>query len=117
MALRDFMSKLMRPVDEHDAEKRHDFAEAHACCDIVDVPMRRHVRVGGEITSMRIVPRADSPTLEVTVDDGTGEVTGVFLGRRRIAGVVPGRRIVFEGLTRREGIRVMIHNPVYELYA
>lgn len=111
------MSKLTRSVDDQDADKRHDFAASHDCCDIVGAPLRSRVRVGGEITSMRIVPRASSPSLEVTVHDGTGEVTGVFLGRRRIAGVMPGRRIVFEGLTRREGNRVMIWNPAYELHA
>ena len=46
---------------------------------------------------MRIVPRAGAPALEVTVSDGRGSVVGVFLGRRRIAGLSPGRKVAFEG--------------------
>jgi hypothetical protein len=73
------------------------------------------VRVAGEVRSVRIVPRAGAPALEATIQDGRSSLTAVFLGRRKILGVSPGRRILLEGVvTRDRGNRVM-YNPTYTL--
>jgi len=40
---------------------------------------------------------------------------GVFLGRRKIAGLSPGRKVAFEGVAARDGKRYLVFNPVYEL--
>ena len=66
---------------------------------------------------MRIVPRAGAPALEETVSDGRGSVVGVFLGRRKIAGLSPGRKVALEGVAARDGKRYVVFNPVYELLA
>jgi hypothetical protein len=81
------------------------------------VQLRRPVRVAGEIRSLRIVPRAGADALEVTVNDGRGSVTAVFLGRRKVLGLSPGRRIVLEGVVGGEGKHRLIYNPVYTLLA
>ncbi len=47
--------------------------------------------------------------------DGRGVLTAVFLGRRRIAGVVPGRRLVLEGVVTGHGAERLMYNPVYTL--
>jgi hypothetical protein len=78
---------------------------------------REQIRVGGEVRSVRIVPRAGAPELEVTVSDGRGMIVGVFLGRRKIAGLSPGRRVAFEGVAARDGKRYLVFNPIYELLA
>jgi DNA/RNA endonuclease YhcR with UshA esterase domain len=53
--------------------------------------------------------------MEADLFDGTGSVTLIWLGRRNIAGVQPGRRIVVHGrLTNIRGRRA-IYNPSYEL--
>jgi hypothetical protein len=39
----------------------------------------------------------------------------VFLGRRRVGGVRAGRRLVVEGMVARDGNRLLMFNPVYEL--
>ena len=49
------------------------------------------------------------------VTDGRGTVTAVFLGRRKIVGLSPGRRVLLSGLTVRDGRRMLLYNPVYEL--
>jgi hypothetical protein len=51
----------------------------------------------------------------VTISDGRGSATAVFLGRRKIGGVAPGRRIVLEGVPGRSGNRYLIFNPLYTL--
>ena len=61
-------------------------------------------------------PRGGSLTMEAELWDGTGRVTLVWLGRREIAGIQPGRRIVVHGrLTSQHG-QPTIFNPSYELH-
>jgi hypothetical protein len=67
------------------------------------------------LTSVRYTPRTNQPTLEAELFDGTGSITLVFLGRRRIAGIEPGRSLSAEGrLALRDG-RKVIFNPFYTL--
>ena len=72
-------------------------------------------RVVGEVASVRIVPRAGAPSLEVGISDGRGAVTAVFFGRKKIAGLTPGRRVVVEGMVAPLNNRSFMYNPVYEL--
>jgi hypothetical protein len=69
----------------------------------------------GEITASRVVPRAGGPSLEVTINDGTGEVLAVFTGRRQVAGLDLGRAVTIEGVTREEEGRRILVNPIYTL--
>ena len=62
-----------------------------------------------------IAPRNGVPNLEVMVSDGTGTITAVFAGRRRIAGIEHGRAIVLEGVAVDLGDRAVIYNPAYTL--
>ena len=73
------------------------------------------LRVAGEVRSVRIVPRAGADALEVTVSDGRAAVTGVFLGRRKIGGLSPGRKVVLEGVVLPDGKQHQIYNPMYTL--
>lgn len=82
---------------------------------IADAPARRPVRLGGEVQAVQVVPRAGSPSLEVTVDDGTARAVAVFTGRRAIAGVACGRGILLEGVGRTERNHLTLLNPAYTL--
>ncbi len=73
------------------------------------------VRVAGTLRAVILRPLAGVPTLEAELYDGSGTVTLVWLGRRRIRGIDPGRTLVAHGrLTRRDG-RPTLYNPSYEL--
>jgi hypothetical protein len=75
------------------------------------------VTVFGTIRSVTIRPRAGTPALEAELFDGSGSVTLVWLGRRTIAGIEPGRQLRADGrITSGEG-RKLIYNPRYELVA
>lgn len=75
------------------------------------------VCVAGTLRAVVLRPLAGVPTLEAELYDGTGTVTLVWLGRRRIRGIDPGRTLVARGrLTRREG-KPTVYNPAYELRA
>jgi hypothetical protein len=82
---------------------------------IEDAPMRRPVRLRGEIQGIKVVPRAGSSTLEATISDGTGKAVAIFLGRRHIAGMTPGRGVIIEGVGRNTGGRTVLLNPAYTL--
>jgi hypothetical protein len=117
VALRKLVEKLTpKPVETLDREKLDQFRSAQECAPIDELQDRQRVHVAGEVKSVRIVPRAGADALEVQVSDGHGTVTAVFLGRRKVAGLSPGRRLVLEGLTVRDGRRRLLYNPVYELH-
>jgi hypothetical protein len=82
---------------------------------IADAPFRVRIRIAGEVARMRVVPRAGSPSLEVTVDDCTGRALVIFTGRRRIGGIEPGRSLVLDGTARELHHRVVLMNPAYTL--
>lgn len=82
---------------------------------IAEVATRTPVTIGGEVQASQVVPRAGSPSLEITVEDGSGRAVAVFTGRKRLSGVVCGRRMLLEGVGRQEHGRLVIVNPAYTL--
>ena len=82
---------------------------------IGDLHERERTRIAGRVHTLRVQPWSGQPTLECTVDDGTGRMTVVFLGRRHIAGIEPGARIVVDGMVGRRGEQLVILNPDYRL--
>ena len=118
MAFRKLFKNLTTPVSELDAERLRKFCESRpGAVSIVDLPPRVEGTVMGEITALRIVPRAGSPSLEATVSDGTASMVVVWTGRRKIAGVTPGKRLVLSGRGAATGPkgRLLMFNPSYEL--
>ena len=85
------------------------------CVTVSRVQPRQHAKVVGRVRSMVIKPWGTAPTLECTITDGTGRLVVAFMGRREVAGLEPGTRIMVEGTAAlRRGQLVMI-NPAYEL--
>jgi hypothetical protein len=115
MALKKMVERFTKPVDEIDREELTEYCEARHFDAMDGLVVRHAVHVGGEVRTMRIVPRAGAPALEVTVSDGRGQVVAVFLGRRKIAGLSPGRKIAMSGVVARDGSRNVVFNPAYEI--
>ena len=116
MALKKMVERFTKPVEEIDREQLTAFCDARHLAAMDAIEARTRVQVGGEVRSVRIVPRAGAPALEVTVSDGRGSIIGVFLGRRKIAGLSPGP----QGRARRRrraatASATLMFNPVYEL--
>jgi hypothetical protein len=72
-------------------------------------------RFEGEIRRIRIQPLAAVPTLVVVLEDSTGRVSALFMGRRGIAGVECGRRLAIEGTPVAGERGLTLYNPAYEL--
>jgi len=75
---------------------------------------RQGTRVAGRVTSLTVKPRGDVPTLEVQLANGNQTLAVTFLGRRQIAGLVPGSHIAVEGTLGERGGRLTMINPAYE---
>lgn len=83
---------------------------------IADCADRERVELRGEIGTVGVSPDPDKPALEVELADGSGTVTLIWLGRRRIPGLEPGRRIRVSGrISCRDDGRRVIFNPRYDL--
>jgi hypothetical protein len=84
---------------------------------VVDAPRRSRVVLHGLVLDQHDVNWAGGPVLEVTLSDRTGDVCLAFLGRRRIAGIEPGRGLTVAGTVgSRHGCAVLV-NPLYWLHA
>ena len=84
---------------------------------IRDVEWRQRAKVAGRVRSIEVQPWAGVPTLKATLVDDTGGLAVVFLGRREVAGVGPGTRMVVEGMVGDHGGRLAMLNPEYVLLA
>lgn len=115
MALRKLVERITKPTSELDREELAAFCDELGLTPMDEIVPRSPCRVGGEVKAVRIVPRAGADALEATVSDGRGQVVAVFLGRRKVAGVTPGRRLVLEGVLAEDGNRLVVYNPVYTL--
>lgn len=111
------MRRLVADDADLDAEDLQDDVErtgadvVSTCCD------GQQVTVKGRLRSVVLKPKATVPTLEAELFDGSGCVTLVWLGRRQIVGIEPGRVLTARGrLAEHDGRRVLF-NPWYELTA
>jgi hypothetical protein len=82
---------------------------------IADLADRSHASVWGAVRSVTLRPRVNVPALVVELYDGSKTLNLIWLGRRRIAGIVPGTYLTAHGrVTFKHGIPT-IFNPAYEI--
>jgi hypothetical protein len=118
VAFKKLLQRLTVSDAELDRERLRQFCRGlPGVSPIADTKPRQEFTVAGEIRSLRIVPRAGTPSLEATVNDGTGSIVVVWTGRRNIPGVAPGKRLVVSGRGTPQGAahRLTVLNPRYEL--
>jgi hypothetical protein len=113
--LRQTISRLIAPQHEAQAELEQDRATQPGGIPVAQLELRRPATVCGTLRSVTLRPRAGVPALEAELYDGSGSISVVWLGRRNIAGVEPGRRIRVHGLVTESGGNRAVFNPRYEL--
>lgn len=112
--LRRSLSAWASASDQEADHLRKEYADSGAV-SIADAVDRERVKLRGSLRTVTLRPRAGVPALEAELRDGSGAITIVWLGRRRIAGIDPGRALEVEGrIGAHGGVRVM-YNPRYEL--
>lgn len=117
----NFVSRTLRRLASSNSELESEELQRHVR-DSGAVPIkncgdRQQVTITGTVCTMTVAPRAGHPALEVELRDGSGTVTLVWLGRRQIPGITPGRAIQVWGRISCRQSKRMIYNPRYELLA
>jgi len=112
---RRLVRRLTTDVEDLDADDLSEQAKAGGAQRACDCRSGQEVTVLGRLRSVELSPRDAAATLEAELFDGTEGVTLVWLGRRRIPGIEPGRTVKAKGrIAVRDG-RKVLYNPYYEL--
>ena len=113
--LRRVVQRLTASEAELDAEELRREAAALGCTPAGEARRGQLVSVTGRLRTVVYTPRTNLPTLEADLYDGSDVVTLVWLGRRHIAGIEPGRALTARGRVAIRDGRKVIYNPYYEL--
>lgn len=110
------LRRLTADPNQLDAEDLLAEVRKSAGCEPVSHCQRgKVVAVTGRLKSVVYLPEGSVPTLEAELYDGSGSVILVWLGRRQIAGIEPGRTLTARGRIAVNQGRGVIYNPWYEL--
>jgi RecJ-like exonuclease len=109
------MHRLTASAEHLDAAELQDAVEQRSCVPVSNLRRGATVQVVGRLRAVVYTPSETVPTLEAELFDGSESMDLVWLGRRRIAGVEPGRRVVVRGRVGVHNGRFAIYNPWYEL--
>jgi RecG-like helicase len=109
------LRKLTSDVEVLDADDLSEDSERSGAQRASECSCGQEVTVFGRIRSVEFCPQSADATLQAELYDGTEGVTLVWMGRRRIAGIEPGRTMRVRGrISVRDGHKVL-YNPYYEI--
>lgn len=114
--LRRAIDRWSSAADQEARDLRADTA-ASGRMRIAEAPDRTRVVLRGTLSTVTLRPRGGVPALEAELYDGSATIRLIWLGRRRIIGISPGRRIEVEGRVGVDDGDRVIYNPRYELKA
>lgn len=115
MSLLKRLRDLGRPEDDLAADELRTEVSLSGCTPVAEVEDRAVVTVRGTVRSVTLRPRMKVPALVAELYDGTEPVDLVWLGRREIVGVEPGRYLRATGRLCRGQRTATMYNPAYEI--
>jgi hypothetical protein len=115
--LRGFLRRLTSSKAELEAHELQRTSDSEGATPIKACATRKRACVAGTLRTVTLRPRGGAPALEAELYDGSDVINLVWLGRRRIAGIEPGRLLRAEGLVSVQDGRKVMFNPRYELRA
>jgi hypothetical protein len=108
-------ARLARTESELEARDLQEDTGRLGATPIADLVDRSEASVCGAVRSVTLRPRVNVPALVVEIYDGSQTLNLIWLGRRRIGGIMPGIYLTAHGrVTYRHGIPT-IFNPAYEI--
>lgn len=107
----------LRSSADLEASRLRELTRELAAVPCAEAELGRPVTVVGRLRTVTLRPLAGVPALEAELYDGSGVLTLVWLGRRVIRGITPGRVVVARGRITSNGGRLAMYNPDYELRA
>lgn len=90
-------------------------SQESGCATIDQCGARQLVTLQGRIGLVTLAPHSARDWLEAKLQDGTGEVTLLWMGRRVIPGIDAGRMMQVTGRLSRRGRERVLYNPRYTL--
>lgn len=122
MGVLDPFRRFLRRMAQSDEQRYAEEIEAWAgsipgTVRMRDAVTRSRVKLAGVVRRITVRPLEGSESLEAVLDDGTGEVTVVWMGRRSIRGLNLGTRLVVEGLLAEQRSERRMVNPSFEFAA
>ena len=110
--IRHFFGRSREDIEAQD--------EAHEALRAGTTPIgqaqpRSRVEVYGILRAVTYSPQGANPRLIGQLYDGTGSIDLVWMGRRNVAGIEPGRHVRASGMVLSGYTRPTIFNPNYEL--
>ena len=109
------LHRLTASTHQLDADELRSEVERQSCHPLGELKRGTVATVTGRIRAVVYTPAETVPTLQAELFDGSAAIDLVWLGRRRIAGIEPGRRIKATGRVGVHDGRLAIYNPWYEL--
>lgn len=109
------LHRLTASTHHLDAAELQSEVERLSCCPLGEIERGALVTVTGRLRAVTYTPTENVPTLAAELFDGSAAISLVWLGRRRIAGIEPGRRLLVRGRVGWHDGRHAIYNPWYEL--
>jgi hypothetical protein len=119
MGIWDPFRRFFRRMSESDELRYAEEIEAWAgmvpgAVRIRDVEPRSRSKLAGVVRRITIHPLEGHEALEALLYDGTGEISVVWMGRRTIAGLGLGTKLVVDGMVgEQQGERRLV-NPTFE---
>jgi hypothetical protein len=113
--LKRTVTRLAASAKEHEAAELQKGCVEVGAVLVKELPDRELVRVAGTLRTVTLRPRAGVPALVAELYDGSGSISLVWLGRRQIPGIEPGRALIASGRVTRDSEQPVIFNPRYEL--
>jgi hypothetical protein len=110
-------ASLAKSKAEQHAEALQGSVTAAGATPISQCTRGQESTVSGVLRSVTLRPRDTVPAVEAELYDGSGQVRLVWLGRRQILGITPGRALVATGRITWNESNPTIFNPRYELRA
>lgn len=109
------LHRLTASPQRLDAVGLQDEVVERNCAKVSELVCGGRVQVTGRLRAVVYTPSETVPTLVAELFDGSDSLDLVWLGRRRIAGVEPGRRVIARGRVGVHNGRNAMYNPWYEL--
>jgi len=110
-------SRLRRSLTQLEADQvaeQVEWASSNAT-PMAQCSIGERVCVEGLVRAVTLRPLNSNPTVEIDLFDGTSSVTVSWIGRRKLPGITPGRRLVVHGRLAGSDVHPVIFNPRYEL--
>lgn len=109
------LRRLTASAHRIDAAELQSDVQRMRCRPLDELERGEIATVAGRLRAVTYNPREHVPTFEAELFDGSGAIALVWLGRRRIVGIEPGRRVKATGRVGIHDGRLAIYNPRYEL--